>query len=430
MWGDNYDIPYRTAIANAVDGLFGRHIDIDERAYQALSVVRWDGRSAQPHDVWLNATALFPGADSLHESLGIPRYRPPRRQQFTFAGDEDDDPEVWRATVVMTLFHHRGAGRSVQPTRPTRSAQIVAETGRLTIDAIMTGALEATRESGSGGPHRSRTTLVARRLAGSAGLGGDHTTLQGPTLRFVEQCVASFRALRLADSDLGEQQFAVFVEEGRVSVRPFGTGGAVELAGARRRELGSFRTNTVQSSSQFGTGAITELERLLNSDAREREFQMLFESYPELLTALGPYVDVHPQVVLSRADAGPLIPDFFLERLNTRFCDLCELKRADVDLVRRQQNRTRFRDAVMEAVAQLDTYRDWFEQEGRRDALLEEFGLTAFRPQAVLVIGRKNSFASDLERISNESKLPGWIRLTTYDDVLERARRWRGIRSA
>lgn len=55
-------------------------------------------------------------------------------------------------------------------------------------------------------------------------------------------------------------------------------------------------------------------------------------------------------------DEGRLIPDFFVERLDSRFCDVVDLKRPDVTLAR-GSSRKAVSAAVMDAVAQLQDYR-------------------------------------------------------------------------
>ena len=113
--------------------------------------------------------------------------------------------------------------------------------------------------------------------------------------------------------------------------------------------------------------------------------------------------------------------------MNSDFVDICDLKRPTAELVRLQRNRVRFRDTLMEAVAQLETYRDWFEDRVHRRAFLELYGLKAYRPRIVIIIGRRQSFPDEVTRIRLESKLPSWIVLRTYDDVLDKAQQWRSF---
>ena len=104
----------------------------------------------------------------------------------------------------------------------------------------------------------------------------------------------------------------------------------------------------MQPPTRFATEALDELEYLINSSSKEEAFQKFFEVNPEFLLALGDYRSIHSQLVLHEDDGRRLVPDFFLEKMAGRFADIVDLKRANVELVRLQRNRVRFRDAVQE----------------------------------------------------------------------------------
>lgn len=190
------------------------------------------------------------------------------------------------------------------------------------------------------------------------------------------------------------------------------------------------RGNLVQPLERFTPAAIEELEALINSDASEGRFHDFFENHPEFLLTLGDYKAMHPQLVLHEDDGGKLIPDFFLEKLTSDFCNICDLKKPTRDLIRHQRHRARFRDAVYEAIAQLQAYRDWFEDRRNRELFRSRYGLSAYRPRVVVIIGRRQSYSTEVERIRIESALPPWVSLSTYDDVVARARHWATLGAA
>jgi hypothetical protein len=170
-----------------------------------------------------------------------------------------------------------------------------------------------------------------------------------------------------------------------------------------------------------------ELEELINDQAPELKFQAFFEAHPEFLLALGEYGGLHSQLVVHEDQGGRFVPDFFLEKLDSGFADICDLKRANERLVRVQRRRTRFRDCVAEAIAQLDYYRNWFDDRGDSAAFRDRFGFSTYRPRVVVVIGRTQSYEDDIQRAQLESGLPGWVSLKTYDDILLRAKQWREL---
>jgi hypothetical protein len=268
-----------------------------------------------------------------------------------------------------------------------------------------------------------RTNLPLRYLARGAGLDADRYWTDS-ILEFAERSKVILDGLAHLDEGLGQQQFIVYHDGSQYRVAPFGAVRRFSVVEGKGQWLA--RGNVVQPEREpvFTPKAFEELDVLLNSKANEAALQDFFEAHPEFLSALGPYATAHPQIVLRRDDGTSLIPDFFLERLDTDFCDILDLKRSSVELVRRQQNRTRFRAAVLEAVAQLETYRTFFEDRENRRAFKERYGLNAYRPRVVVIIGRRRSFEDEIERIQLESQLPAGVQLKTYDDVYEEARRW------
>jgi hypothetical protein len=173
----------------------------------------------------------------------------------------------------------------------------------------------------------------------------------------------------------------------------------------------------------FSADQIHELEELINSSkATEADLQAFFERYPHFLRRWD-YREVHPHVYLTREVEGPLIPDFILTNKETQETAILDLKRAKPksSLVRRQRNRDRFADAVMEARAQLLEYRDWFDQPANRLKLKTKLGMEIYRPRLMAVIGRKAEFSNELERQKLRDRNSD-IEIVTYDDIAAYAR--------
>jgi hypothetical protein len=164
---------------------------------------------------------------------------------------------------------------------------------------------------------------------------------------------------------------------------------------------------------------IQELEHLINSrDARESDFQTFFEQHAEFLTAYQ-YADAHPHLVLARENEGPLIPDFLLEPFDQNgLADLLELKLPNVPIVVGTKDRRRLSAKVAEAVAQLHTYGDYFDDPRNIASFRERYGLTVYRPRMFVLIGRRPALDPIVMR-----RLEGDVTLWTYDDIIDRARR-------
>ncbi len=244
---------------------------------------------------------------------------------------------------------------------------------------------------------------------------------------FNNRLVKRLEFIAAIDPSSNEQQFILFYDGHKYRIRPFAAWNAnvIQDSSTRDNSLLIARSNVIEPLNRFSDQSISFLEDLINSDAAEREFQNFFERYPEYILSLGNYAKLHPQLILHEEGGKRLIPDLFLEKINSDFCDICDLKRPTAELIRNQKNRIRFRDAVMAGVAQLDHYRNWFEDRSNRAKFKSQYGLSAYRPKVVIIIGRRHSYYDDIQRIKVESTLNKWVELKTYDDIMDKARQWR-----
>jgi antiviral defense system Shedu protein SduA len=169
----------------------------------------------------------------------------------------------------------------------------------------------------------------------------------------------------------------------------------------------------------FTSNDIAALEDLLNSGtARESDFQLFFDQHRHFLR-IHDYREVFSHVVLHRPE-GKLVPDFILTERETQRAALLELKLPAARLVRRQRNRDRFADSVMEARAQLLRYRDWFRDPRNPASLKENVGWNIYEPQLIAVIGRASEFTDGVDRQWLRAMHPD-IEIVTYDDILLKA---------
>lgn len=171
----------------------------------------------------------------------------------------------------------------------------------------------------------------------------------------------------------------------------------------------------------IATSVIHAFERLVSADhVRELEIQAFLEQHPEFLESLG-YASVLPHVCLREDGASDLVPDVLLELPGFRGFDILDLKLPKARLNVRSPY-LRMSVELTKAVAQLRKYQQFFDKAGNRKAFYNKYGLTAFKPELIVLIGRSQSFASRDERVEIEEQL-GSIRLVTYDDLGEYARK-------
>jgi hypothetical protein len=175
--------------------------------------------------------------------------------------------------------------------------------------------------------------------------------------------------------------------------------------------------------TRFGVynDVIDELESLINqSNVREDALHDFFERYPEFIMS-DEYTAAHSKITLESDTSDLLIPDFILEPVGqNKLCDLLELKLPAARVEVHQDRRERFAASVLEACAQLRTYRDYFEDKNNRDRFRTKYGLEAFRPKMYVIIGRRGAI-EPIEWRRIEDDLP-MLNVKTYDDVLERAK--------
>jgi hypothetical protein len=111
-----------------------------------------------------------------------------------------------------------------------------------------------------------------------------------------------------------------------------------------------------------------------------------------------------------------LIPEFILELPGDKGFDVLDLKLPSARLTARTPN-LRASSELMKAVAQLRKYGRHFENTACRKEFEKRYGLVAFKPELVVVMGRNNQFDSRESRLEIESQING-IRLVTYDDLI------------
>jgi hypothetical protein len=409
-------------VQSEVDSFFGSHIRISARALQALAAARDIEFGGLPEGEWGATTAhllygvlrAYPTIPGLLENCGLNLKRIENTTvvnngalplgpafEVAFRNDADD----------FTTLNDVGKG--------------VAKRSLLEVEDLLIAPLTSPYILN---PAEDKSfNDVVSVLAPGLGIDGNPEDHDEQTVQAVGQYANALRNVDLLDSSHSHQQWLLEHDGQRYRIRPFAPWGVYQFNEAPLKDgsLWVARGNLVQPVTTFSGEAISELEHLINASASERSFQEFFERNPEFLTMLGNYQGIHPQLVLPEDDGGRLVPDFFLEKINSTFCDICDLKLPTKDLKRFQRHRMRFRDAVIEAVAQLEHYRRWFENPKHVETFHKSYGLSAYRPKVVVIIGRRSSYYDEVERIQMEALLPSHFTLRTYDDVIDQARTFR-----
>ncbi len=195
------------------------------------------------------------------------------------------------------------------------------------------------------------------------------------------------------------------------------------FAGPRRRLGQTYsRLVLVLDRSRTAEVGVEVFEKLLNDrKTTERDFQALFERYPQFL--LGDQYDSYwsqPIIVSPRTEKA-VSPDFVLQphffRTSPWTWNIVELKRHDIDVMIDKRFHPDLSRQVYRAVTQLRDYSEFFADPANQQALRTHFGGVAPKPKLTLVIGRlprqnQDRYAELQGRVSG-------VHMTTYDEVLE-----------
>lgn len=414
-------------IRAALHEYFGRPVEVDDRVLESLSFRPRSGpsgrkRSHTHQQVWKALLTTLPVIWKVYGAIGYrpesgPNPFPQAKMERLTSETLGADPLDWQHSF-RKLFEIGPAG---QPGERTNAAKSVASTGHLRATYLAKSLLESGVVPRNRGP---RPNGVTRRLAEGSGFVPDARELVhvAPFIALMGILLDGFAAL---DAELGDQQFVVYHDGSRYRLAPSAAFGSNALVAPTKSQPQRWPVagRVIQPPTYFSADATAELEELMNENAKEADFQRFFESHPEFLLALGPWKEAHPHLVLHH-DSGRLIPDFFVERMDSQFCDVIDLKRPDTKLSRGVR-RPAVTAAVMEAVAQLEEYRSWFESPTNRAAFQDDHGLGAFRPRVVVIIGRTAAFGDPVARGTFENQLPSWLEVRTYDEILDQAQRWR-----
>lgn len=211
---------------------------------------------------------------------------------------------------------------------------------------------------------------------------------------------------------------ALFMRDGRIQVGQYTyrNAFAVETGVSTGFPLSRVHLQAVRPVPIISQFVLTQFEELISREnLKEGEIQQFLNKFPEFLQSLG-YSSARPHICLRSEDYDRLIPDFILELPGGKGFDILDLKLPTGRLTARVPY-LRVSSELMKAVAQLRQYGKYFQQAVYRKAFEKKYGLLAFRPELVVVMGRDNQFDSRDDRLEIESQLNN-VRLITYDELI------------
>lgn len=463
----------RNQIQEAIDKYFKRRIEIGPRAMAALQG-RWCEKDPEMDlPTFIPSLSIFEGLISSSPSCLLLLFESGLSVEDLFSKGLDEEPASLLYGTLEMIFEgnlESDYGYELCPT-----GEDVKRKGSLTALNLFSAFLETAYrgpkfffENVDKGVISKHCTDVGHRLLKSAsiepisvieagerkwteelqkefieevgfefsGLSSHHYVARSIAENFFNSLTRRINEILVADPSNDRFQFALWQDkQGSIRLSPFGVGnlGSLEPYYSEADQQFIFREGIFQPLSSilpdYTDDKIHQLEEMINSkSATESDFQKYFECNQELIRGLD-YHTIHPQLVLYSDEGPDLVPDFMLEPMSSKFCDLLELKLPYQSLVTRlrRESRVHFRAAINEAISQLIEYRRYFESKHNRKDFHSRYGLEAYNPKMILVVGRKHHFKSDLERRELQSLLPKDLEIWTYDDLLSRAKIYRNI---
>jgi hypothetical protein len=166
------------------------------------------------------------------------------------------------------------------------------------------------------------------------------------------------------------------------------------------------------------TKKVSDFERLVSAKKLDEktDLQRYFGANPEFLFFGTRYRKVFPQIILKRKGTSNLIPDFLLERVTDGYCDILDIKLPKKKVVVGPKVRRRFSHEVDDALAQVNEYREYFNNPENREKVEKSYGLKIYKPNMLVLIGDSaNIDVEELIKIRDRRK-DGEV--VTYSDII------------
>jgi hypothetical protein len=243
--------------------------------------------------------------------------------------------------------------------------------------------------------------------------------------RHIRSIVTDYRQRLL--SELDNLGFLVRYEHGRYRVGPaLGQKRVIQdgtlYSGAHDKRFEGGKSVLTVDRDLYGIQYEVELlEALLNrSETTEAELQGFFQEHPHFLIP-NQLFRVLPHVRLME-ETKLLIPDFIVKPVVAAQKDseweVLDLKRPTAKLLVGKANRARLSHEVMNAIAQLRDYADYFRNPQNALAVSTKLGHKLRFPKLAVLVGRMNNL--DLEAFALAQERERDVRIVTYDEILER----------
>lgn len=181
----------------------------------------------------------------------------------------------------------------------------------------------------------------------------------------------------------------------------------------------------VAHPSLFSALEIDRFERdiLSNPRSTERDASEFFARFPKFLF-LGQGNDIRREVVLIDPDSEMNYRvDFFRKSYGSAYWDIIELKHPQKPFVIASKGHPRLSSDVTAAISQAEDYRERIIEDSALRAELLSRGITVYRPQILVIVGKNNSEVSpQTMQVLYDRARKGPIEVRSYDDIYQFAK--------
>jgi hypothetical protein len=221
-------------------------------------------------------------------------------------------------------------------------------------------------------------------------------------------------------------EFTLQASSNDIGVVPYHASAAYELSHPHRDDVLVGRPSVFASrTSAVFSHEIGSFEALLSRKGiKEREIQTFLEAHPHFLQGLN-YTRIHPQIVLEREDGSSLRPDFLLEPTAGEWCDILDIKLPAAGIIVGRRDRLTLAAGIHEVAAQLREYAAYFENPKYRKYLLDRFGLRAYKPRLIAIVGRAEDHCGPDTSVQVRRALTCYadVEVMSFDRLIEISRR-------
>lgn len=172
-----------------------------------------------------------------------------------------------------------------------------------------------------------------------------------------------------------------------------------------------------QKKAELEDALFSLIDALNDPDARERDFQEIFEAHPDILYSLGYSEFLEEPRMHDPLTSEDYYPDFIARRAHDQREEVVDLKLPDlaVKVIDKRGRRKRFSAEMQEYISQVSEYAEYFNDRTNQDWFRGEHGWDiSLRPTSKIIGG-----GFDVNRDEVNRLLDGrGVTLSTYVDVL------------